>query len=1551
MIDRFFKSLIFVLVLLCIHSANAELIKTFEDSFNTNRVYWDGSSVNVDGSGWDGLMHPPANGRVEVTDGRLNFTIPDGLNVGYSDTAPLLYKSVTGNFEAVCKVYEPWIDSTFHVAYCLAAQYPDSSENFVTGLVQPVWGGANLRWKQDGNTSQTTWIDPPLPWMRLIRQGNTFIFYCKEDADDDWIEYGQFDVTNTIDSYDLGLSMGNWSDNGFEGGFDHFELWQDTEPIIELSQDIYSKDVLYNDSHSFSVTIQNNGLTATEFSLEYTPVSWLTITPPATTYLNPGQTAELIMTMDASGYESPQTLTNEIIIANAGEYDPVLTVIMNVIAPSNNFVMRQLNPSSRRSPFIISEIMYHPLDRADGKDLEFIELFNTEPVDWDISGFHLEGQIDYIFPEGTILPGRSFAVLAADPISLENEYGLTDIYGPYEGRLNNGGGELRLINKRGGVLIDLEYDDCYPWPESADGLGHSLVLTKPDYGENNPLAWQASTKRGGNPGMINSGNVLDIYINEVLANPGNGQEPFIELYNHSIEPVDISGCYLSDNADDLKFMIPEPTIISPGGYISFSESDWADSIFLNPTGERIYLLSADEQRVIDAVTYPPSEPGVSLGRFPNGAYGIRALAVPTPRSANYALYDREVIINEIMYHPISEDSEDEYVELYNNSTQSINIGGWKFTSGISYTIPDGTIIPPKGYIVIAANAERLIARYPSLTTANTFGNFEGKLDNRGERIQLSKPLSDTPANNEFIIVDELTYGDGSNWGKWTDGGGSSLELKDPHSDNSRPDNWAGSDETNKAPWTTVSHTGILDHGDGRCGEFELMLLDNGECMVDDIVIQRSGESVNRVSNGNFESWENGWTIEGNHSESIVESSTGYNGTKGMHLIATGDGDNLPNCLRSDLTSRLRENETATISAKARWLCGNRNLLVRLHGNYLEAVGTLDIPETIGTPGEQNSTYIDNAGPVIENTVHSPILPESGQEITITARVHDPDAVKNVTLYYRIDPDTAYNAIAMNDSGIDGDLLTNDGIYSATITGKAAGTMIAFYVQAQDNAVPSAVNWFPAGAPEKEALILVGDSLAPGVFGNYKMWVNTANGNYWSEQPKMSNEMIDGTFVYGDFRVIYNAGIRMRGSGWIRSRFGDPFDWIASYVVKFDKADRLMGATSLNLDNLKQQDVWGRGVLDPTFLYERMSFWIGERLGVETCYQRFILLYLNGIKKGVLFTDTQHPNRDYMRCWFPNDDDGYSFEADSWFEYDNGFPSYKKNATLERFSTTGDVLKQARYRWVWEKKVAHAADDDYTPLFELIDVMNSSDDYYDKVDALVDWNQWMRGFAIRRGAAADRDGYGYEAGKNAYIYKGHNSKWKYILWDLDLGFGIERPYTAGLFSEINDPVLNDYFFQEPAFRRAYWRALQELVDGPMAPENFDPVVDAYYRAFQDNGIVTDNPASAKWWVSNRREYIMDQLDSVSADFRITTNNGNNFSTSTSPYTFEGMAPVKVDAIKVNGQIYRTNWTGVTNWSIDIKLVPGQNNLEFKGYDSGFKELAGMNDSITVTYTGE
>ena len=131
-----------------------------------------------------------------------------------------------------------------------------------------------------------------------------------------------------------------------------------------------------------------------------------------------------------------------------------------------------------------------------------------------------------------------------------------------------------------------------------------------------------------------------------------------------------------------------------------------------------------------------------------------------------------------MYRDLENDR-DEYVELYNRGTSNINVGSWAFTDGITFTIPAGTVIAASNYLVIAKDRARLLARYTNLTAATCVGDYDGSLANSGERVALAMPHD----SNVLILVDEVTYDDGGRWGSWSDGGGSSLELKDPHADN------------------------------------------------------------------------------------------------------------------------------------------------------------------------------------------------------------------------------------------------------------------------------------------------------------------------------------------------------------------------------------------------------------------------------------------------------------------------------------------------------------------------------------------------------------------------------------------------------------------------------------------------------------------------------------------------------------------------------------------------------------------------------------------------
>jgi hypothetical protein len=63
------------------------------------------------------------------------------------------------------------------------------------------------------------------------------------------------------------------------------------------------------------------------------------------------------------------------------------------------------------------------------------------------------------------------------------------------------------------------------------------------------------------------------------------------------------------------------------------------------------------------------------------------------RCAEQPLRISDVVINEILFNPLSGDDADTYVELHNRSDEAVDVSDWRFVDGIQFIIPDGTIIP------------------------------------------------------------------------------------------------------------------------------------------------------------------------------------------------------------------------------------------------------------------------------------------------------------------------------------------------------------------------------------------------------------------------------------------------------------------------------------------------------------------------------------------------------------------------------------------------------------------------------------------------------------------------------------------------------------------------------------------------------------------------------------------------------------------------------------------------------------------------------------------
>jgi hypothetical protein len=223
------------------------------------------------------------------------------------------------------------------------------------------------------------------------------------------------------------------------------------------------------------------------------------------------------------------------------------------------------------------------------------------------------------------------------------------------------------------------------------------------------------------------------------------------------------------------------TLIGPRGFVLYHHSDLGFG--LKASGETVFFKTPDGSRVLDAVQFEAQADRVSLGRWPDGADAFYPMAARTPGAPNSNILIGDIVINELMYSPISGDDNEQFIELYNAGTNNVNLGGWEFTSGVSFSFPSNTFLAPDHFLVVARNAATLLSHYTNLNSGNTIGDYSGKLSHNGDRVALAMPQALTQTNNLgqlvtntiFVVEDEVTYekGKGGRWGQWSGGGGSS----------------------------------------------------------------------------------------------------------------------------------------------------------------------------------------------------------------------------------------------------------------------------------------------------------------------------------------------------------------------------------------------------------------------------------------------------------------------------------------------------------------------------------------------------------------------------------------------------------------------------------------------------------------------------------------------------------------------------------------------------------------------------------------------------------
>jgi hypothetical protein len=95
--------------------------------------------------------------------------------------------------------------------------------------------------------------------------------------------------------------------------------------------------------------------------------------------LNAGQT----YTLTVNNVRDRAATPNTILPGSQRTFSLAFTPVSIDFIKGNN---EPPGPSSRRTGLAITEIMYHPADRTDGRNLEFIELFNSEAQPANLEG-------------------------------------------------------------------------------------------------------------------------------------------------------------------------------------------------------------------------------------------------------------------------------------------------------------------------------------------------------------------------------------------------------------------------------------------------------------------------------------------------------------------------------------------------------------------------------------------------------------------------------------------------------------------------------------------------------------------------------------------------------------------------------------------------------------------------------------------------------------------------------------------------------------------------------------------------------------------------------------------------------------------------------------------------------------------------------------------------------------------------------------------------------------------------------------------------------------
>lgn len=290
---------------------------------------------------------------------------------------------------------------------------------------------------------------------------------------------------------------------------------------------------------------------------------------------------------------------------------------------------------------------------------------------------------------------------------------------------------------------------------------------------------------------------------------------WIELWNPTERAINMEGWYIQDADETHSFPLPASAILPPNGYLIVC-SDTAQFAHHYPdvvqrvgnmdfhlgSTESIYLYDA-ANRPIDRITYTNHTPwpakieGFSLSLCDPLAdnsqpkYWQHSASIGgTPGIPNPDCHNSNnippLVINEINYRSSSQFNAGDWVELYNPTTQKVDVSHWVLADekdDNTFVFPLGTTILPHGYLVVYRKGEQFTRTHPSVAPSSLVGPMDFGLKSEHGEVRLFTA--------DHQLVDSVAYQSDSPWPTLSENG-ETLELRCPTLNNTVPQYWSAS---------------------------------------------------------------------------------------------------------------------------------------------------------------------------------------------------------------------------------------------------------------------------------------------------------------------------------------------------------------------------------------------------------------------------------------------------------------------------------------------------------------------------------------------------------------------------------------------------------------------------------------------------------------------------------------------------------------------------------------------------------------------------------------